>query len=85
MAMHGALHPKSDGDRLYIKTKEGGKGLMSVERYVREEKSSEEKLIRGYAVAETINIEDTVTSAEFKKQKTQELKQNWREKKMHVE
>ena len=83
--MHGALHPKSDGDRLYIKKKEGGKGLTSVECYVREEKSSEEKLIRGYAVAETINTEDTVTSAEFKKQKTQELKQNWREKKMHVE
>ena len=77
MAMYGALHPKSDVDRLYIKRKEGGKGLMSVERCVKEEKNSEEKLIRGCAVAETVNTEDTVTRGEFKKQKTEELKQNW--------
>ena len=91
MAIYGALHPKSDVDRLYIKRKEGGKGLMSVERCVREEENSfgfyvansEEKFIRGVAVAETINTEDTVTGGEFKKQKTQELKQNWRKKKMH--
>ena len=37
--MYGALHPKSDVDRLYIKRKEGGKGLMSVESCIREENS----------------------------------------------
>ena len=31
----GALHPKSDVARLYIKRKEGGRYLMSVERFVR--------------------------------------------------
>ena len=31
MTMYGALHPKSDVDRLYTKRKEGGRGLMSVE------------------------------------------------------
>ena len=31
MTMYGALHPKSDVDRLYMKRKEGGRGLMSVE------------------------------------------------------
>ena len=36
----------------------------------------EESLIRAVAAAETINIEDTVTSVEFKKQKAQELQQN---------
>ena len=78
MAIYGALHPKSDVDRLYIKRKEGRKGLINVERCVREEENSlgfhvansEEKLIRGVAVAETINTEDTITSGEFKKQKT---------------
>ena len=88
--MYEALNPKSDVDRLYIKRKGGGKGLMSVERCIREGENSlrfyvansEEKLIRGVAVAETTNTEDTVTSGEFKKQRTQELKQNWREKKM---
>ena len=37
MTMHGALHPKSGVDRLYVKRKEGGRGLISVERCVKEE------------------------------------------------
>ena len=90
MTMNGALHPKSDVDRLYIKRKEGDRGLVRVERCVREEENSmgfyvansEENIIKGVAAAEIINTEDTVTS-EFKKQKTRELKQNWHEKKMH--
>ena len=89
--MYGALHPKSDVDRLYIKRKEGDRGLTSVECCVREEENgssfyvanSEENLIRGVAAAEIINTEDTVMSGEFKKQKAQELKQKWRERKMH--
>ena len=91
MAMYGALHVKSDVDRLYVKRKEGGRGLMSVERCFKEEQNilgfyipnSEENLIRGVAPAETINTEDTVVSGEFKKQKQKTQKQNWREKKMH--
>ena len=69
MTMYGALH--RDVDRLYVKRKEGGKGLMSVERCVREEEnsfyvaSSEENFIREVAAAKTINNEDTVTSTEF--------------------
>ena len=83
--MYGALHRKSNVDRFYIKRKEGGRSLMSIECCVRKEESSftlpysEENLIRGVIVAETINIEDTVANAEFKKQKAQEFKQNWSE------
>ena len=59
----------SDEGRLYIKRK-GGKGLMSVERCIREDKNSlgfyvaksEENLIEGVAAAEIINTENTVTS-----------------------
>ena len=40
MTIYGAFHPKSDVDRLYIKRKEGGRGLMSVECCVREEENS---------------------------------------------
>ena len=40
MTMYGVLYPKSDVDRLYIKRNEGGRGLMSVERCVREEENS---------------------------------------------
>ena len=28
---YGALHPKSDADRLYTPRKEGGRGLISIE------------------------------------------------------
>ena len=64
MAMYGALHLKSDVDRLYIKRKE--EGLMCVEHCVREEENSlgfyvansEENLIKGVAAAETINTEN---------------------------
>ena len=91
MTMYGALHPKSDVDRLCIKRKEGGRGLRSVECCVREEENSlgfyaahsEENLIKGVYAAETINAEDTLTSGEFKKQIEQELKQYWIEKKMY--
>ena len=38
--LYGALHLKSDMDRLYIKTKEGGRSLTSVECCVREEGNS---------------------------------------------
>ena len=78
MTMYGALHPKSDVDRLYVKRKEGGRGLMRVERCVKEEENSlgfyvtnsEENLIRGVAAAETINTEDTLVSGEFKTEST---------------
>lgn len=36
----------------------------------------QENLLKGVAAAKTINIEDTVTSGEFKKQKVQEHEQN---------
>ena len=89
--MYGALHPKSNVERLYIKRKEGGRCLISVERSVREGQNSldfyvansKENLLKGVAAAETINTEDTVLSEGFRKQKAQELKQNWREKRMH--
>ena len=73
MTMFGALHPKSDVDRLYIKRKVGSRSLMSVERWVREEENSlsfydnnsEENPIKGLSTAKMINTEDTVTSVEF--------------------
>ena len=88
MTMYGGLHPESYVDRLHVKRKEGGKGLISVERCIREEENSlwfyvansEENLIRGVSAAETINTRETITSVEFKKQKTKELKEKWCEK-----
>ena len=88
MTMYGGLHPKSNVDRLYVKRKEGGRGLISVERCIREEENSlrfyvansEETLIREVSAAETINTRETIKSVEFKKQKEKELKEKWSEK-----
>ena len=89
--MYGALHPKNDADRLYVKRKEGGRGLISVEWYIREEENSlgfcvansEENLIRGKSVAETINTREAMSSVKFEKQKAKKLKGKWSEKRMH--
>ncbi|XP_063595812.1 uncharacterized protein LOC134772704 [Penaeus indicus] len=35
MTMHGAVHPKSDADRLYLTREKGGRGLISCEGCVR--------------------------------------------------
>ena len=91
MTIYVGLHPKSDEDRLYVKRKEGGRGLISVEQCIREEENSvgfyvansEKSLTRGVSVAETINKRETITSVEFKKQKVKELKKKWSEKRTH--
>ena len=83
MTMYGVLHPKNDVDRMHMKRKEGGRGLISVEQCIREEENSsgfyvansEENLIRGVSAAEIINTRETITSVEFKKQKAKELKE----------
>ena len=55
MTMHGAFHPKSDVDRLYLTRREDSRGLVSIQHCVRGEenslglyvKNSTEKLIEG--------------------------------------
>ena len=55
MTMYEGLHAKSDVDRLYVERKKGSRGLISVERCIRQEENSlgfyvansEENLIRG--------------------------------------
>ena len=77
-------------DRLHTK-KKGGRGLIGVERCVREEENSlgffvansGENPVRGVATAWTIRTERIITSGEFKKQREQGRKQKWNEKRMH--
>ena len=55
LTMYGAFHPKSDIDRLYVKRRDGGRGLISIEDCVRSEENnlglyvrdSEENLLKG--------------------------------------
>ena len=91
MTVYGGLLTKRDVDRLYVKRKQGGRGLISVERYIRQEENSlgfyiansEENLIRGASAAETINTRETISSVKFNKEKTKELKEKLSEKQMH--
>ena len=46
--------------------------------------NSEENLIKGISADETIDMRETITSAEFKKQKAKELKEKCVRKQMHV-
>ena len=74
MTMHGALHPKSDVDSVYLSKEMGGRELISCERCVRVEKNnlgwyvrdSFESLIEGVKAAETIECNNTVNKKEFK-------------------
>ena len=40
LTIYGTLHPKSDIDRLYMKRKHGGKGLISIEMCVWSEENN---------------------------------------------
>ena len=40
LTMYGVLYPKSDIDRLYLKRKHGGRGMISIETCVKSEESN---------------------------------------------
>ena len=40
MTLHGVFHPKSSTARLYTSKKEGGRGLHSIENFVRQQEQS---------------------------------------------
>ena len=91
MTIHGALHPKSDVDRIYVPRGKGGRGLISCEGCIRGEENSLGWYIRNSSeyilqVLSESNIIDTETSTEpeeFKKVAIDELKNKWREKRMY--
>ena len=68
--MHGALHPKSDVDRVYLSREMGGRVLISCERCIRMEennlgwyvRNSVEPLIEGMKILEAIESNDTVNN-----------------------
>ena len=70
MMMHGALHPKSDVDRVYLSREMGGRVLISCERCIRMEennlgwyvRNSVEPLIEGMKILEAIESNDTVNN-----------------------
>ena len=87
LTMAGAFHMRGSVDRLYIKRKEGGRGLISIEECVRKEeksmckyvKESEEWMLKviGKDMSEDENGE------EYSKRVMSERKQRLKEKKIH--
>ena len=90
MTMHGALHPKSDIDGVYLCREMGGRGLISCEGCIRMEennlgwyvRNSVEPLIEGVKVAETVEYNDRKNRKEFKLRWMREKKKLWKNKTM---
>ena len=81
MTMHKAYHPRDDVDRLYVSTKEGGKGLASIEDNVDASIQRLEGKIEkheGGLITDIKNETDTVTNG-----MTITTKQKWEEKQIY--
>ena len=91
MTMHGALHPKSDIDIVYLSMEMGRRGLISCERCIKMKgnklgwyvRNSVEPLIEGVKAAETKRCNDTVNKKEFKQRWMREKKELWKNKRMY--
>ena len=91
LTLYGAFHPKSDVDRLYLPRSKGGRGLISCESCIRSEensvgfymKNSMEPLLEQVRMSGVIQTEECLPKEQYKKEKTTEKEQNWKEKKMY--
>ena len=89
MTLHGAFHPKSDVDRLYVRRNRGGRGLISCEKCVKSEennlgwyiKNADEVLLEGVKVADVIEFETCINKDDFKRAWENERIKKWHEKK----
>ena len=86
--IYGALHPKSDVDRLYIPRKEGGRGLISIEDCVELGirglevyfHGSEERLIQA---AKGDKIDGLEAASALKRSKNEKRLEDWEKKVLH--
>ena len=88
LTIYGALHPKSDEDRLYVPRKEGGRGWISIEDCV-------ELAIRGLEVYVHGSVERLIQAARgdqingleaasvLKRSKKEKRFEDWVEKNLH--
>ena len=89
--IYGALHSKSDIDRLYLKQKHGGRGLISIEMCVRLEENnlslyvrvSNEMLLKDVKRFGIVKTENLMEKEDFKKNSQNEFKNKWHEKRMY--
>ena len=88
--IYGALHSKSDVDRLYIPRKEGGRGLISIEDCVELAMKglevyvsrSEERLIQAARGDKIVGLE---AASVLKRSKKEKRLEDWEEKVLHAQ
>ena len=91
MTMNKALNPNSDVARLYVKRKDGGRGLISIEDCVKEEENnlawyvqnSNEEMLQIVKLHGHLKIDESKEPKTFKKDNREKTKSDWQDKKMH--
>ena len=91
MTMHGALHPKSDVDRLYLPRRRGGRGLIGCEACVKSEvnglgwyvRRSGEYLLKEVKKSKLIDVEECKEKKEYKRETIEQLEDKWKKKVMY--
>ena len=86
--IYGALHPKSDVDRLYIPRKEGGRGLISIKDCVELPVRALEVYVHGCEerltqAARGNKIHGLEAASDLKRSKTEKRLKDWEEKVLH--
>ena len=85
LAMYGTLHPKGDINRLYLKRKHGGRGLIAIKMYVRSEENnlglymheSNEMLLKSAKKVGIVKTENIIEKEDCKKNSQNEFKNKW--------
>ena len=91
MTMNKELHPRSDIKRLYVSTKNGGRGLVGCENSVKNKengpgwyiKNNIEPLLVAARTSRIITHKETVDPKEFQKIKEEQRKNKWTAKRIH--
>ena len=89
LTIHGALHPRSNVNRLYLPRREGGGGLISVEDATNTEErnanvhisQSQERLLK--AAWERKNFDEIETPKEYKERIKRKRIEDWSVKQLH--
>ena len=91
MTTYGALHPKSDVDRLYLPRKRGGRGLLGCERSVRTEanslgwyvKKSVEPLLKEVGRSNILDVDGSIPKESYKQKLRTTTEERWKDKRMY--
>ena len=82
MTMYGALHLKSDVERIYVQRDKGGREVVRCENCIRSKennlgwyvKNSVEKQLEGFKLIGVIDVDHCVYKYEYKKRRMEEMK-----------